>query len=288
VPYGPSLDLLASLKLSQCGRAFSLSPRERAGVRGKETPKTEGDSVNVYTTLGSGTGLGVLKLAWSAWRGRLAAARGDLVGWEMQPETASAEKSPSLIYPLSSIVERIDVAKLFPVNQPLEVELGSGDGSFLAEYARLHPGHNFIGVERLLGRMRKLDRKGRRAGLTNLRGVRIESAYFLEYLLPPRSAVALHIYFPDPWPKRKHRRHRLINERFPALARQALTPGGTVYLRTDDQDYFGQMLGVFAAGPAFRPVETPAALSGLLTDFEKDFQARGVSTLRAAYRIGAW
>ena len=167
----------------------------------------------------------------------------------------------NLIYTLPSIVERIDLAELFPRDQPLEVELGSGDGSFLAEYARLHPGHNFIGVERLLGRIRKLDRKGRRAGLTNLRGVRIESSYFLEYLLPPRSAVALHIYFPDPWPKRKHRRHRLINERFPALARQALAPGGTVYLRTDDEDYFEQMVTVFAAVPAFRPVETPAELA---------------------------
>jgi tRNA (guanine-N7-)-methyltransferase len=205
----------------------------------------------------------------------------------MQPETASAGKCPGLIYPLLSIVERIDLAKLFPGDQPLEleVELGSGDSSFLAEYARLHPEHNFIGVERLLGRIRKLDRKGRRAGLTNLRGVRIESAYFLEYLLPPHSAVSLHIYFPDPWPKRKHRRHRLINERFPVLARQALATGGTVYLRTDDQDYFGQMLAVFAADPTFRPVETPAALSALPTDFEKDFQALGISTLRAAYQV---
>jgi tRNA (guanine-N7-)-methyltransferase len=166
------------------------------------------------------------------------------------------------------------------------VELGSGDGSFLAEYARLHPGHNFIGVERLLGRMRKLDRKGRRAGLTNLRGVRIESSYFLEYLLPPGSAVALHIYFPDPWPKQKHRRHRLINERFPALARQALAPGGTVYLRTDDQDYFQQMVAVFEPCHDFRQVETPQELAVLLTDFEKDFQARGVKTLRASYRRG--
>jgi len=192
----------------------------------------------------------------------------------------------SLIYALPSIVERIDLANLFSTPQPLEVELGSGDSSFLAEYARQNAGHNFIGVERLLGRIRKLDRKGRRAGLTNLRGVRIESAYFLEYLLPPHSAVALHIYFPDPWPKRKHRRNRLINERFPALAQQALAPGGTVYLRTDDQDYSEQMLAVFAAAPEFRPVETPAALSALLTDFEKDFQARGIQTRRAAYRIG--
>ena len=190
----------------------------------------------------------------------------------------------SLIYTLPSIIERIDLARLFLGSQPLEVELGSGDGSFLADYARLHTGHNFIGVERLLGRIRKLDRKGRRAGLTNLRGVRIESSYFLEYLLPPRSAVALHIYFPDPWPKRKHRRHRLINERFPMLARQALAPGGTVYLRTDDKDYFEQMVAVFAGCPHFQEVETPVELSALLTDFETDFQARGVRTLREAYR----
>jgi tRNA (guanine-N7-)-methyltransferase len=114
--------------------------------------------------------------------------------------------------------------------------------------------------------------------------VRIESSYFLEYLLPPGSAAALHIYFPDPWPKRKHRRHRLISERFPVLARQALAPGGTAYLRTDDEDYFSQMAAVFEPCHDFRPVETPEELAGLLTDFEKDFQARGVKTLRTAYR----
>src|SRR5437016_9639882 len=117
----------------------------------------------------------------------------------MQSTPVSTAESSDLIYDLPSILERIALTKIFPKEQPLEVELGSGDGSFLAEYARLHPEHNFIGVERLLGRLRKLDRKGRRAGLTNVRGVRIESSYFLEYLLPPNSAVALHIYFPDPW-----------------------------------------------------------------------------------------
>jgi tRNA (guanine-N7-)-methyltransferase len=201
------------------------------------------------------------------------------------PEPASACESPNLIYSLPSIVERLDLARLFPASQPLEVELGCGDATFLAEYARSHPEHNFIGVERLLGRIRKLDRKGRRVGLTNLRGVRIECSYFLEYLLPQHSAVAVHLYFPDPWPKRKHRRHRLVNERFPTVARQALAPGGVVYLRTDDQDYFGQMQSVFAAAREFHPIETPAALSALLTDFEKEFQARGIKTLRAAYQV---
>jgi tRNA (guanine-N7-)-methyltransferase len=198
-------------------------------------------------------------------------------------EPGGSAPPTSLIYELPSITERLDMARLFPRCQPLEVELGSGDASFLAECARRQPDRNFIGVERLLGRMRKLDRKGRRAGLTNLRGVRIECGYFLEWLLPPHSVSALHVYFPDPWPKKKHRRHRLLNERFPALARQALTPGGVVYLRTDDADYFAQMTGVFAAATGFRPAETPPDLAAWLTDFERDFLARGIETRRAAY-----
>ena len=191
----------------------------------------------------------------------------------------------SLIYDLPSIVERMDLAKLFPRLQPLEVELGCGDASFLVELARRHPERNFIGVERLLGRMRKLDRKGSRAELTNLRGVRLESAYFLEYLLPPHSVSVLHIYFPDPWPKKKHRRHRLINERFPELARVALVQGGVVYLRTDDEDYFKQMTEVFGAYRDFKQAEAPAELAGLLTDFEKEFHARGIKTLYTAFRL---
>jgi len=191
----------------------------------------------------------------------------------------------NLIYQLPSIVERLDLSKLFPKNQLLEVEMGCGDASFIAKFAALHRDRNFIGVERLLGRIRKLDRKGRRAGLTNLRGVRIECAYFLEYLLPPHSVSALHVYFPDPWPKKKHHKNRLVNERFPELCRAALTPGGIVYLRTDDADYFEQMKAVFAANCAFRAVETPAELAGLLTDFEKDFLARKIETRRAAYEL---
>jgi len=198
------------------------------------------------------------------------------------PQSA-APAAANLIHPLKSIVERLEPAALFPRGQPLEVELGSGDGSFLVNYARLHPERNFLGVERLLGRLRKLDRKGRRAGLENLRGLRIESAYLLEYLLPRRSAAALHIYFPDPWPKRKHRKNRLINDRFTQLALQVLAPGGIVFLRTDDLDYFTQMTAVFAANPAFQKVETPAELSAVVTDFERNFNARGIKTLYAAY-----
>lgn len=190
----------------------------------------------------------------------------------------------NLIYELPSILERIDLARLFPKSQPLEVELGSGDGSFLLNHAKQHPERNFLGIERLWGRIKKLDRKGKRLGLENLRGVRIESTYFLEYLLPLESASALHIYFPDPWPKRKHQRHRLVNERFPELARNILQPRGIVFLRTDDRHYFEQMLSVFNAAKAFEAVETPGKLKAVVTDFEAEFNARGIPTNYAAYQ----
>ncbi len=182
------------------------------------------------------------------------------------------------------MVERLDVGRLFANTQPLEIELGSGDGSFLAQYAATHPRRNFMGVERLLGRLRKLDRKLRRLNLGNVRSVRMEAAYFLEFLLPPSCAEAIHIYFPDPWPKRRHHKHRLINERFPLMARQVLNDGGTIYLRTDNAEYFGRMKKVFAACAYFEETQTPEELAATLTDFERGFIAKGVPTLRAAFR----
>jgi tRNA (guanine-N7-)-methyltransferase len=200
---------------------------------------------------------------------------------DLKTQTSMPE---NLVVELRSVVKPLDLAELFPKPQLLEVELGCGDASFLVEYARRHPDRNFIGIERLLGRLRKLDRKGRRAALTNLRGVQIESSYYLQYLLPPGLASALHIYFPDPWPKKRHRKNRLINESFPQLAGTTLVPGGVVYLRTDDEDYFAQMTDVFGASREFQRTETPSELAELLTDFEREFNARGIPTLRAAYQ----
>lgn len=197
-------------------------------------------------------------------------------------ESTAPERT--LIYKPASYVQRLDWSALFSKTQPIEVELGSGDGSFLAKYATLHPERNFLGVERLLGRLRKLNRKGLRAGLANLALLRLEASYVIEFMIPAESIDALHVYFPDPWPKRKHRKNRLINERFTEVAAKALKVGGAVYLRTDDLDYFQQMTRVFGANARFEVVETPVELAEVVTDFERNFHLRGVATNRAAYR----
>ncbi len=190
----------------------------------------------------------------------------------------------SLIHPITDAVRAIDIDGLVPAAQPFEIELGCGDGSFLARYAAAHRDRNFIGVERLKGRLKKLDRAGRKAALENLALLKIEAAYLLRYLLPVERFTAIHVYFPDPWPKARHAKNRLISPGFPEQARRVLAAGGVVYLRTDDVDYFGQMEEVFGETPLFERYETSPDLRAITTDFEREFNGRGIPTNYAAWR----
>ena len=191
----------------------------------------------------------------------------------------------ALLHNFQSITEHLSLEDLFPLPQPVELEIGCGDGGFLFEYAQRHPDRNFLGVERLLGRVRKLSKKGLREGLTNLRLLRIEARYVLEYLLPEHAFEALHIYFPDPWPKDRHRRHRLINETFPPLARRILRQKGVIYLRTDDPVYFGQMQETFQDLKDFAVETTPGEIASITTEFERQWLDQGRHIHRAAYRL---
>lgn len=194
-----------------------------------------------------------------------------------------ARAESTLLFTPASFFEPVRWRDVFGNVNPVEIELGAGDGSFLIRQAAADPARNFLGVERFLGRIRKIDRKGRRAGLNNLRLFRIEAAYFLEFLVPRGSVAALHIYFPDPWPKRRHHKHRLINQTFPDIAARAVQPDGRLYLRTDNIPYFNQFLEVFAASNAWKQIPTPDSLAANFTDFERDFHARRIPTLHTAY-----
>ena len=165
------------------------------------------------------------------------------------------------------------------------MEIGCGDGTFLASYAARHRETNFLGIERLLGRIRKLNRKAIRLRLDNLKILRIEASYCIQYLLPPKSIRACHIYFPDPWPKKKHRKRRLIAPKFAENLADALEPNGQVFLRTDNEGYFRQMLETFGKNPRFLAAAAPLELTAVPTDFEKTFAQQGIPTLRAQYRL---
>jgi tRNA (guanine-N7-)-methyltransferase len=92
------------------------------------------------------------------------------------------------------------------------------------------------------------------------------------------------VYFPDPWPKKRHHRRRLINPAFAALAAQSLRPGGRFHCRTDDASYFEQMLEVFnGATEHFLPGQEPEGLLEVKTDFEREFNAQGIPTRHATW-----
>jgi tRNA (guanine-N7-)-methyltransferase len=181
------------------------------------------------------------------------------------------------------ILNRLQFAALFGNPNPVELELGAGDGSFIVRYAQANPDRNFLAVERLLGRLRKIERKAGSARLLNLRGTRIEASYLVEWMIPPSSLAALHIYFPDPWPKRRHWKHRLIQPSFMPVVHRALAPGGILHLRTDHTEYFEQMQRVLASASGFETFAPPPDLLAIETDFEREFHARGIPTQSASY-----
>lgn len=190
----------------------------------------------------------------------------------------------SLLLP-PNILQRIDFAEAFGNSQPVELELGCGDGSFLLQWAAKNPERNFLGVERLKGRVIKIDRKGRRLGLTNLRGLRLEATYVLEWMIHAGSLAAIHVYFPDPWPKKRHHKRRLIQPAFTEVAARTLAPGGVLYLRTDHGEYYAQMEAVMAATSRFERTLESDSLLAIKTDFETDFHAEGKPTHHGAWRL---
>ena len=191
----------------------------------------------------------------------------------------------ALLHDFQSITEPLRLEGLFPAAQPAELEIGCGDGGFLLQMAQQHPDRNFLGVERLLGRIRKLSKKGQNASLTNLRLLRLEGRYVMKYLLPEKAFEAIHVYFPDPWPKDRHARHRLIDGEFPQTAARLLKKVGVVHLRTDDVTYFKQMKTVFCAHGGFNEKETPDELAARVTEFEVEFNSQGKPTNRASWRV---
>ncbi len=177
----------------------------------------------------------------------------------------------------------LDLAAIFPRSAPIEIDLGCGDGTFLISLAAQFPERNFLGIERLLGRVRSACGKAARAKLPNVRVLLIESAYAMRYLFPPGSIAAVHLLFPDPWPKKRHQRRRIVTPDFLSTVHQALAPNGLLRIATDQQDYFAAIEELVTASEFFHESgEEPETLP--LTKFERRFVAAGEPIYRVRLR----
>jgi len=173
---------------------------------------------------------------------------------------------------------RLDYGALFGRDAPTILEIGFGMGEATAQIAAVQPERDFIACEVHEAGVGALLKRIGEQGLTNVRVVRHDAVEVLEHMIAPASLAGVHLYFPDPWHKKRHHKRRLVQPPFARQIAERLAPGGTLHCATDWQPYAEQMLEVLSAEPllantvegfAPRPEQRP------LTKFEQRGQRLG-------------
>ena len=183
----------------------------------------------------------------------------------------------------------LDLCALFGRKAPVHVEIGFGNGDVLAAMAARHPEYDYLGIEVHRPGIGALLRRLEAAGLGNARVMRADAEEVLARNIPDAALSAVNIFFPDPWPKKRHHKRRLIQPEFAELVRRKLQPGGMLHLATDWRDYAEQMLDVLSQTPGFentaaagafapRPEERP------LTKFEQRGKRLGHEVYDLSFR----
>ncbi|MFC1467962.1 tRNA (guanosine(46)-N7)-methyltransferase TrmB [Verrucomicrobiota bacterium] len=170
-------------------------------------------------------------------------------------------------------IDPVDFTSYFDdPSKPLEVDLGCGKGKFLLQRSSTNPDVNFLAIDRMLVRIRKIDKKLKRRGIENVRVFRFEGDYTLNYLIPEQSVNTYYYFFPDPWPKKRHHENRMFKMRTVDAIHKTLKPGGILHIATDHMEYFEEMHALMAADERFEsaPVFFPSEEER--TDFELMFR----------------
>lgn len=151
----------------------------------------------------------------------------------------------------------VEWSALFGNGNPLALEIGCGIGDFIAKTAADIPDTNFIAIDFYNKGCWKTCRRLDRAGLSNVRVLRVEARDFIARMIPPGSLSAVYINCPDPWPKKKHRKRRLVNREFMGFLRPYLAPGADFYFATDFDDYGIDVAGMLAGLEGFANMLSP-------------------------------
>ena len=182
--------------------------------------------------------------------------------------TKTATAHPSVRYFPEDWLHPIPVEELFARKAPLEVDVGCGKGRFLLARAANHSDVNFLGVDRMLRRVRKVDRKIIRSDLKNIRLMRIDAYYATAHLMPTDAVSAYYIMFPDPWPKKRHVSHRLFDPNFLDALFRTLRAGAPFHFATDHLPYYESVREIMIRDKRFEEIEPFVPSEEERTDFE--------------------
>lgn len=197
--------------------------------------------------------------------------------------TGPAVKTEASYLILADLKKPFSFEALFGNRRPVELEIGAGRGDFLKNYCEENPDLNLVAVERKLNYLMRGINKAHKKGLTNVQFLNLEVRHFLEDYVPRQSLRAVHIYHPDPWPKKRHLKRRLIQPDFVKLLAETISPGGELHLRTDHANYFEHMMEVMEKQGFFEQVPVPENIAKHKTGFEVRFTEQGVPIHYASY-----
>jgi tRNA (guanine-N7-)-methyltransferase len=167
----------------------------------------------------------------------------------------------------------IEPNSLFGTEAPLEVEIGAGRGDFIIARAAATPQRNFLAVELSLPLAQLLESRAVCTALSNLRVVRMDARPLVNLFLPCSCVSAYHIYFPDPWPKARHAKHRLFTPPFVSNLHRTMSAGASLYVATDVRDYAESIFSMVTAHGLQPAAEVVAGLDA--TGFARRFSAEG-------------
>lgn len=175
-------------------------------------------------------------------------------------------------------------------DRPIEIEIGIGKGRFMLAAAGARPDVMHLGVEWSNQYLRIAESRALRHGLKNVRFVRVDAREFVERSLPDGSVTAYYVFYPDPWPKKRHHKRRFLQPATAVHLARTLVPGGTLHVSTDHAEYWEAIEPVFAGHPAFERLPEfggesfPLPTDRPLTNFEAKYDIQGRSRHRASWR----
>ena len=176
---------------------------------------------------------------------------------------------------------------LFIPDKHVEIDLGCGKGKFSIELAMRNPQIHILAADVMIGRLRKLQNKLNRNNIENVQILRVEATSLLGYFLPDNSIDRIHLLCPDPWPKAKHKGHRLLSSQFIASLKRVLKPNGVFHFASDNEPYYNSVKKLIDASNIFESSDLKLIedIIDIKTDFQLRWEEEGLTVKHCAFKL---